>query len=557
MVKNMGAFDFNGVLRCKSQGGRFTSMSVSALCLIFTCQWVGAENTGGAVSPKTVAAGTGQTASDLLPSSGWSGWPTAHGNPDNSGFVPVLTAPAVTPSAVVDVGPLAAGVNPVAGKDGRVYIGNLKGELVALDPNGSVRWRKLLDPSCSDRFCLPLYGNALVSPLVSKDGSIFVVSGYGYRDHRLGDSIHSANSFLHKFSPSGEKIATVALPEHNLATGASGAPNLWDYNGTEVIMLPVHFGVMGEVHLVAFSTTLTLLDDEKIPAYGDLIGGGLADAPMWEKVVACVLNPLEVIIDIFQNATCAPFVYGGFVAIPEQREDVNSIYRLLASGLGVYGESPDMAIRQHAQGESPRIFAVNGWSDEWGPKYSALSVYTFDPASGFHLADSHYYDDMGITTSPTALASGDAVVGLRSRAERDSGRLSFEPAGTYHWWDTSIYATPTLTPNGRIAAISWKGNLGLVHNTGVERRDQFDGYSFASAASSCTHLYVAVEKELVTVDLITMKWINRMPWADGGQHSTIIGPGGHVYATNEHGIYVFPPVPGRNPTNLTGTQCVP
>jgi len=28
-----------------------------------------------------------------------------------------------------------------------------------------------------------------------------------------------------------------------------------------------------------------------------------------------------------------------------------------------------------------------------------------------------------------------------------------------------------------------------------------------------------------------------------------------VYATTEHGIYVFPPVPNRNPTDITGTQC--
>src|SRR5438876_8396384 len=61
-------------------------------------------------------------------------WPTAHGNPSNTGFARVDTKAATSPTVAVNVGNIAPGSNPVTAADGTVYIGNLAGELIALHP---------------------------------------------------------------------------------------------------------------------------------------------------------------------------------------------------------------------------------------------------------------------------------------------------------------------------------------------------------------------------------------------------------------------------------------
>jgi outer membrane protein assembly factor BamB len=82
------------------------------------------------------------------------------------GFLAVNTELAVPPLLKweADVG-RAGFSSPVIGPDGTVYVGNLDGELVAISPEGTERWRRTF------------FDNATImsTPAVAADGSIFVV----------------------------------------------------------------------------------------------------------------------------------------------------------------------------------------------------------------------------------------------------------------------------------------------------------------------------------------------------------------------------------------------
>jgi hypothetical protein len=54
-----------------------------------------------------------------------------------------------------------------------------------------------------------------------------------------------------------------------------------------------------------------------------------------------------------------------------------------------------------------------------------------------------------------------------------------------------------------------------------------------------------------------MSPVARVPWTDGGRHSPIIGPFGHVYAMTNFGLFVFsaPPKPAFPALVALRTAC--
>jgi hypothetical protein len=121
-------------------------------------------------------------------------WQSAHGDSANTGFEGVDTAPAQQATQTQPLGSIAPGTNPVVGPNGDVYIGNLEGELRAFHADGTPYWTRKLNS---------LHGGIFAAPVVGADGSIYVVSGVHYTDHRDGVRNERNDSFLHKFSPGG------------------------------------------------------------------------------------------------------------------------------------------------------------------------------------------------------------------------------------------------------------------------------------------------------------------------------------------------------------------
>src|SRR5262245_21468770 len=198
-------------------------------------------------------------------------WQHAHGDSANTGFAMVDTAPALTPQ-VQPLGSMAPGANPVVGANGDVYVGNLQGKLRAFHADGAPYWTRQLDDS--------VHGGIFAAPVVGADGSIYVVSTKQVQvhDHINGVNYRKVDSYLHKFSPDGAWMLAMPFPElpQRLSSvpgltnrGATTAPpNIWRWDGTEAIIVPVIYPVFsagarwGDLRLVAFSTSGTLLANQ-------------------------------------------------------------------------------------------------------------------------------------------------------------------------------------------------------------------------------------------------------------------------------------------------------
>lgn len=140
-------------------------------------------------------------------------WRQFQANASNQGFIPISTGPIAALKWKTEVGPVSFG-SPVIGNDGTIYIGNLFGELVAVAPNGTIRWKRALDQRGSS---IP------GSPAVDANGNIYVVTTFQakVRDHRSGETVYSrvAESKLHSVRPDGSLRWTFQFPK-------SGIPNV-------------------------------------------------------------------------------------------------------------------------------------------------------------------------------------------------------------------------------------------------------------------------------------------------------------------------------------------
>jgi hypothetical protein len=428
---------------------------------------------------------------------GWThaDWPTAHGAPDNSGLARVDTVAAIRPIAFVDVGQIAPGANPVIGPDGTVYVGNLAGELIALHPDGKPYWKRNLNPE---------HGPIFASPAVGADGSIYVVSSMSYLDQRSGNPVHTA--FLHKFLAGGAWAFSRTFPKASLYPFTDGGattapPNTWRWNGTEAIMVPVVYKALGrsELRIIAYSTSGVVLGDRRVTV-------------QVYDTSATSTSFLQGIIDFFVDRGLN---FGGPPPTPVPLPDAG-------------WPQPGVAIWESGQG-SPYVWVADS--------IRSTVAYRFDPTTGFAEVYRSTAAFDRLSSPPVALDNLVAAVGL------DNGCLTFERENSSLCPPASdaITPAPTRLADGRFVTIARNGNLAVSEGHSFVLQQRLNGESIASAAASCTHLFVSSTRELVTFDPKSMMPVARFSWTGGGRHAPIIGPLGQVYAMMNVGLFVFAP----------------
>ena len=425
-------------------------------------------------------------------------WPSAHANAANTGFVNVDTTPASHPLRYANVGRVADGANPVIGANGTVYIGNVIGELFAFQPDGTLLWKRQLPSG---------FGTFYASPVIGSDGSIYVVSVFTVLNSDGTASVHSY-SYLHKFSPGGAWLFWVQFPVENVLLPAwvhggqtSAPPNIWHFNGAEVIMVPVWYRLFSnwELRLIAFSTTLGVLAVQPVTFVS-------ADITVtWDPPCFYFCKPDPPILHL-------------------------------------HWPDPGVAIFEY-QG-SPFIWVADG--------VRATVAYKFDLATGFFEVFRFADDHQRTSSPPVALDNVIAAVGT------SDGVLKFERAGISIGGFQEIGAAPTRLFDGRLVVVHQSGYssvMSVVNGSTITLQSQLDSNSFVSAAASCTHVFVATGKALTTFDAKTMLPVARVPWNNGGIHSPVIGPKGHVYGMDRYGLYVFGPPAPTIGGGLLGSAC--
>jgi hypothetical protein len=378
-----------------------------------------------------------------------------------------------------------------------LYIGNLAGELIALHPDGTPYWRRNLNPE---------HGPVFASPAVGADGSIYVVSSMSYLDQRSGNPVHTA--FLHKFLAGGAWAFSRTFPKASLYPFTDGGattapPNIWRWNGTEAIMVPVVYKALGrsELRVIAFSTSGIVLSDKRVTV-------------QVYDISATSTSFLQGIIDFFVDRGLN---FGGPPLPPVALPDAG-------------WPQPGVAIWESGQG-SPYVWVADA--------IRSTVAYRFDPTTGFAEVYRSTAVSDNLSSPPVALDNLVAAVGLENgclRFERENSSLC-PPASD------AITPAPTRMADGRLVTIARNGNLAVSEGHSLVLQQRLNGESIASAAASCTHLFVSSTRELVTFDPKSMMPVARFSWAGGGRHAPIIGPLGQVYAMMNVGLFVFAPPP--------------
>jgi outer membrane protein assembly factor BamB len=170
-------------------------------------------------------------------------WRQFHADGQNQGFVPIHTEIAAQHKWNIEIGPVGYS-SPVIGADNTVYIGTLKGELVAVNPNGTIKWRRSLIGNHP--------GIIYASPAVGKDGNIYCISSINaiVRDHRGEKDVtrRVRKSTLYCIDPAGTILWSCPFPDNVSPSGMGGytfsSPKVWG-DQSPYIFVPATFSTSG------------------------------------------------------------------------------------------------------------------------------------------------------------------------------------------------------------------------------------------------------------------------------------------------------------------------
>lgn len=401
-------------------------------------------------------------------------WPEFHGDGANHGALFVATNFAIAPKWSVEVGPVMHS-SPVVGGDGTVYVGNVDGQLFAIDRLGFVRW--------AVNFREPIDS----TPAASAGGLIYVITT------RLAGP-DEYQSTLRILSPSGALLRSVALP----GGYTTSSPKVWHSGEKEYVFLYARRG-FDESSLLAFDSSGALLDHEimfcNTPATGAV--------PIWDDVGVV----FEVIWDgLFGGGPGVDF--DPAVSPPDLTEEFGWIE---ASAAIV--DEPNLT-----RGNKPIIVLVD--------KACFLKAFEWEAPTLVELwSKRHSF----LFQSTPALIGSSFVLGARDGHVRAYDVLTGDEA-----WDVDLGIGPIMgTPasfGGVVFVAGLEGARMLdAGNGSVLQETSFASPTVASPALSASHVIVSLKDELTTY---SFDFTRRAHANDGrgGLSSPAIGADGTIYA---------------------------
>jgi hypothetical protein len=449
---------------------------------------------------------------------------TANGPTDNSGFVNVATAPATTPSKTVNIPGISARANPVVAPDGTVYVGTLNGKLLAFKPDGTPAWNRDVG----------LGESIVASPAIGSDGTIYVLSVSQSTDHRVNPPVKRVDTTLHRFTPGGGYLGKTVFPDHNGGTASAAWPNLWRFNGDELVIVPaVYRRAVGggiDIRLLAFSTGGAIVADQRATSTTpDLTS---------ESILPPAVIPL-CLVPISGQLTCAiePEIIGQSAAYAAEWAS-----QPLLPGVGIFHDP---------QGGTPWILLSDDYHELLGFTFSGGAF-----VEAFRIHDPKHF----MRSAPTILPDKHTIIGLQDAVLDDNGSEHSRNIGGALFAGPNqnkvapitnflpVYAAPTRLANGRTVLIEYRGQVAVLNGRSVVAAAPLDGGFVGASAASRTHLFVSTETAFLTLDPGTLAEVGRLNWdASHGASRPVIGPQGHVYVTVGNTLYVFPPGAAKSP----------
>jgi hypothetical protein len=436
-------------------------------------------------------------------------WETAHGKPDNTSMVDVATAPAQTPRKVDNIGSIAPAAGPVVAPDGTVYVGNEQGKLMSFKPDGTPGWSRTLNS-----------GEAiLASPMIGSDGSIYVIGVKTYTDHRVEPAVKRVDSTLHRFTSGGGWASQTPFPEHNNGGGGTTAsPNLWRFNGVELIMVtaPYRREVGGgiDIRLLAFTPGGALVADQRATSIVPEITGGFGKPPI------CAVPVITIFCYLGTD-----FTSPGGISMPPP-------------------PLPGVGLHTNPLGGTPWILVSDHHKDFVGFTFS-LADYKFYEV--FRVHDENRF----MRSAPSFIPDQHSIIGVADTKRDNNGVQTANKEGGVLFSGPNqakaapvtglpaIHASPTRLWDGRTALVGVTGELILLNGRQATARVKLEGGSIVPAAASRTHLFTSTQFAFQTFDPASLTEVARVTWAGGGKSPPVIGPQGHVYAIADQTLFVF------------------
>jgi hypothetical protein len=447
----------------------------------------------------------------LLIASPAGAWPTAHGNPDNSGAVDIQTARAIKPSNTLNFPEgIATGVVPVVAPDGSFYIGDLRGNLMSFKADGLPNWTQPLGN----------FQAIMTSAAVGADGSVYVIGYAKIRDNTTSPATTRHISELHRFSGTGQLLWHVPLDV--LASQSINpampdvldfsAPNILRFGDSDVVM--VSSGLrqkFSEVYLTAVSgENGQVLARQKVTSFKtpDVTGG--AD---WDVLCFwCGLRP-EFSADV-------PAPSGGDEQLPK-------FLKL---------PFPSPAISTPNNGGAQLVVLSDG--------YQKLTGYIFT-GNAFDEAFRTSNKERFLSSTPLAWPNGPLMISSVTEKGPEVKFVSPLPGGGSS--DQHVLGPRSMAPaaalgNFRFAIVSTFRGVTIMSGAVLEKSIDLKGESVAAPSASRNHLFVSTAFALYTINKLNLQTSGEFHWGPrGGTSQPVIGPRGHVYAVARDQIYIFPP----------------
>jgi hypothetical protein len=105
-----------------------------------------------------------------------------------------------------------------------------------------------------------------------------------------------------------------------------------------------------------------------------------------------------------------------------------------------------------------------------------------------------------------------------------------------------VYATPTVTVDGRVVAVTMFGEVVGLRGGAIVSRVQLPGATIARPAASRNCVYVSTTAGLHTLDAEADATVATFPLEGAGIWSPVIGPERHVYVIAANVLHIFPPL---------------
>ena len=423
------------------------------------------------------------------------GWSQVHADGASQGSRSLKTLDSLKPLFSVDVGHVIFS-SPVIGPDGTIYVGNLEGQLIAVNPDGTIKFRFEAGA--------PILG----APAVADNGNIYFLNTQLFPDATFPDN--KLRSAIGLVSPTGAQLQMRKVPAQGFTTGS---PKLFTINGAPFLALHVRTRFDGSPPA---RQSAVLVYDEQLnpPARLDIGCGSLVVVGEGPDIFGPIVDFFKKLADLNE--------FDKSFELPH--DPLNTAFGDLQPSVAV-AHRPDLG-----PPEEPFIVVVNRMC-------ATVSTFRWRHPDLVRVWENHLTkdDEPAALSSPAVLNDASVVV-----VGRLDGRVvAFDLATGEQRWLSDDLGGPVLATPASVAKLIYVADSGTIHAlnavTGARvHESELNGLRGGSPAVSANHVHLQTHSEITTFSL---DFSSRGHDDDGfgGTSSPAIGKDGTVYAIVQPG----------------------